>query len=139
MMLIVSATTSVRTTARTRFGARTLFLSPPTTPLNPATRRPALCSPRAIGESQGTILLRACTHLLTFNSSCCVDEMKSIFLLFIRFVRDRHLQYDFELGAAFAWCAPAMFTHPLPYLYFVFLTILLVDRAHRDDHKCTLK
>lgn len=51
----------------------------------------------------------------------------------------RHLQYDFELTAALSWCLPAMFTHALPYLYFVFLFILLTHRAVRDDHKCGMK
>ena len=55
----------------------------------------------------------------------------------------RHLQYDFELAAAFAWCLPAGlatgFQYPLPFFYFIFLVILLTDRAHRDDHRCGMK
>ena len=33
----------------------------------------------------------------------------------------------------------AGFTHSLPYFYFVFLTLLLFDRAFRDDARCASK
>eukprot|EP01116_Phalansterium_solitarium_P007994 TRINITY_DN2112_c1_g1_i1.p2 TRINITY_DN2112_c1_g1~~TRINITY_DN2112_c1_g1_i1.p2 ORF type:complete len:434 (-),score=164.11 TRINITY_DN2112_c1_g1_i1:431-1732(-) len=51
----------------------------------------------------------------------------------------RHFQYVPELTLAFMWTVPAGFTHILPYLYFVFLTILLLDRAGRDEVKCREK
>ena len=35
--------------------------------------------------------------------------------------------------------APALFDKLPPYLYVVFLTILLIDRSMRDDLRCSLK
>lgn len=51
----------------------------------------------------------------------------------------RHFHYIPELMGAFFWTVPALFTHFLPYFYFFFLTILLVDRAFRHDQRCALK
>ncbi|CUI16288.1 7-dehydrocholesterol reductase [Candidatus Protochlamydia naegleriophila] len=51
----------------------------------------------------------------------------------------RHFHYLPELLAAFCWSAPALFEHFLPYFYFTFLTILLIDRAFRDDRRCLHK
>jgi len=52
----------------------------------------------------------------------------------------RKINYFFELCAAFSWCMPLF--HPkyfLPWFYFVFLFVLLVDRAWRDDARCESK
>lgn len=51
----------------------------------------------------------------------------------------RHFHYVPELALAFAWTVPAGFTHLLPWFYWVFLTILLFDRAGRDDKRCSAK
>lgn len=51
----------------------------------------------------------------------------------------RHFHYVPELTLALAWSLPAGFSHFLPYFYFVFLTILLTDRAGRDDQRCRTK
>lgn len=51
----------------------------------------------------------------------------------------RHFHYIPEILAAFFWSAPALFDNFLPYFYVVFLTILLVNRAYRDDQRCALK
>jgi 7-dehydrocholesterol reductase len=51
----------------------------------------------------------------------------------------RHFHYIPELMGAFFWSLPALFNHFLPYFYFVFLTILLVDRAFRHDKRCADK
>ncbi|RWS10142.1 7-dehydrocholesterol reductase-like protein [Dinothrombium tinctorium] len=51
----------------------------------------------------------------------------------------RHMNYAFEIGLAFVWSATASFISPIPYFYVIFLTILLVHRSLRDDHKCRLK
>jgi 7-dehydrocholesterol reductase len=45
----------------------------------------------------------------------------------------RHINYVWELTAAFLWTCPAGFDNFLPYFYFAFLTILLVDRQYRDE------
>ncbi|KAL8043638.1 hypothetical protein ABFX02_09G128037 [Erythranthe guttata] len=51
----------------------------------------------------------------------------------------RHFHYVPEILAAFFWTLPALFNHFLPYFYVVFLTILLLDRAKRDDDRCKSK
>jgi 7-dehydrocholesterol reductase len=51
----------------------------------------------------------------------------------------RHFHYVPELAMALAWALPAGRTAFLPYFYFAFLTILLVDRANRDDRRCQAK
>lgn len=48
----------------------------------------------------------------------------------------RHFNYLAELTLALMWTLPAGLSHLLPYLYFFFLVILLVDRAHRDELRC---
>lgn len=51
----------------------------------------------------------------------------------------RHFHYIPEILGAFFWSVPALFTHVLPYFYVAFLTILLVERAFRDDKRCAQK
>jgi 7-dehydrocholesterol reductase len=51
----------------------------------------------------------------------------------------RHFHYIPELLGALCWTAPALLESPIPYLYFIFLTALLTDRANRDDIKCQKK
>ena len=47
----------------------------------------------------------------------------------------RHINYLFEILLALSWSLPA---GPgfMPYVYVLFLTILLVDRAYRDELRC---
>ena len=51
----------------------------------------------------------------------------------------RHFHYVPEIAAAFFWSLPALFENFSPYFYVCFLTILLVDRAFRDDRRCAKK
>jgi 7-dehydrocholesterol reductase len=51
----------------------------------------------------------------------------------------RHFHYLPELSAAFLWSCATGFTHLMPFFYVIFLTILLVHRAFRDDEKCSKK
>ena len=51
----------------------------------------------------------------------------------------RHFHYVPELLAALMWSIPALFFSFMPYFYFVFLTILLLDRAVRHDKLCAEK
>jgi 7-dehydrocholesterol reductase len=51
----------------------------------------------------------------------------------------RHFHYVPELTVALVWSLPAGTTHFLPYFYPLFLMILLVDRAGRDDRRCRAK
>ncbi|KAM0017609.1 putative 7-dehydrocholesterol reductase [Helianthus debilis subsp. tardiflorus] len=51
----------------------------------------------------------------------------------------RHFHYVPEIMSAFFWTVPALFDNCLPYFYVAFLTILLLDRAKRDDDRCRSK
>lgn len=51
----------------------------------------------------------------------------------------RHFHYIPEILAAFFWSLPALFSHFSPYFYVTFLTVLLLDRAFRDDRRCAQK
>jgi 7-dehydrocholesterol reductase len=51
----------------------------------------------------------------------------------------RHFHYIPEIGAAFFWSVPALFYNFSPYFYVCFLTLLLFDRAFRDDKRCAKK
>jgi 7-dehydrocholesterol reductase len=51
----------------------------------------------------------------------------------------RHFHYVPEILAAFFWALPALATGFLAYFYVIFLTLLLLDRAQRDDKRCAKK
>ena len=51
----------------------------------------------------------------------------------------RHFHYVPELIVAAAWTVPAGFSSPLPWAYQVFLFVLLMDRARRDEKRCAAK
>lgn len=67
------------------------------------------------------------------------EERTSLLLCSGWWALARHFHYIPEIMASFFWCVPALFEHPLPYFYPVYLTILLVDRAWRDDARCADK
>ena len=66
-------------------------------------------------------------------------ERESLLLLSGWWGVARHFHYVPELMLAFAWTVPAGFTHFLPWFYWVFLFILLMDRARRDEKRCAAK
>jgi 7-dehydrocholesterol reductase len=51
----------------------------------------------------------------------------------------RHFHYVPEVIAAFCWTLPALFDNSLPYLYPVFLVVLLVHRVFRNAERCAAK
>jgi 7-dehydrocholesterol reductase len=51
----------------------------------------------------------------------------------------RHFHYVPEFVVALAWTATTGFANALPYLYPLFLAILLLDRVGRDDRRCHAK
>ena len=51
----------------------------------------------------------------------------------------RHFHYVPEILGALFWTLPALAGGVLPYFYVVFLTVLLTDRALRDDRRCAAK
>jgi 7-dehydrocholesterol reductase len=48
----------------------------------------------------------------------------------------RHFHYAAEIALAIAWTVPSGASHLLPWIYPLFLTILLVHRSDRDDLRC---
>jgi len=51
----------------------------------------------------------------------------------------RHFHYLPEILASVFWTLPCGFSDAMPWFYVVFLTILLLDRAFRDDARCAAK
>nr|ABD91557.1 7-dehydrocholesterol reductase medium variant [Xenopus laevis] len=51
----------------------------------------------------------------------------------------RHLNYTGDLMGSLAYCLACGFDHLLPYFYFIYMTILLVHRCIRDEHRCSSK
>ncbi|CAN8061475.1 unnamed protein product [Agarophyton chilense] len=51
----------------------------------------------------------------------------------------RHINYVFEITLALCWSLPAARSGVMPYVYVSFLTILLTDRAYRDELRCAAK
>lgn len=51
----------------------------------------------------------------------------------------RHFHYIPEIIGALCWTLPALFDNFIPYFYVIFLTVLLVDRAFRDERRCSKK
>jgi 7-dehydrocholesterol reductase len=51
----------------------------------------------------------------------------------------RHIHYIPEILASVFWCIPVQKTHMIAYFYPFYLTLLLLDRAWRDDARCADK
>ncbi|XP_077979622.1 7-dehydrocholesterol reductase-like [Glandiceps talaboti] len=51
----------------------------------------------------------------------------------------RHMNYTGDLMGSLSYCLATGFGHVLPYFYIVFMTILLVHRCLRDEHRCRCK
>ena len=51
----------------------------------------------------------------------------------------RHFHYLPDIINLFLYCSPAGFNHILPFMYFIYLTILLLDRTYRIDERCLKK
>jgi len=52
----------------------------------------------------------------------------------------RKINYSFELGVAYCWCAGAGLDFSFwPFIYAFFLTVLLIHRIYRDEDKCRTK
>lgn len=67
------------------------------------------------------------------------DKKESILLASGFWGLSRHINYMFEILSAFLWELPSLFFSIVPYMYVIFLTVLLVHRSHRDDLKCRKK
>ncbi len=64
------------------------------------------------------------------------EERRSLLLTSGWWGISRHFHYLPELLAAFCWVAPVGLDRLLPWFYFIFLSILLTQRAFRDDRRC---
>ncbi|KAJ3593543.1 hypothetical protein NHX12_005877 [Muraenolepis orangiensis] len=51
----------------------------------------------------------------------------------------RHFNYTGDLMGSLAYCAACGGGHLLPYFYMVYMTVLLVHRCVRDEHRCGSK
>mmetsp|Transcript_9693 Transcript_9693/g.17455 ORF Transcript_9693/g.17455 Transcript_9693/m.17455 type:complete len:477 (-) Transcript_9693:77-1507(-) len=51
----------------------------------------------------------------------------------------RHFHYLPEILASLCWSVPVQANYVMAYFYTIFLTILLADRAYRDDLRCAAK
>lgn len=51
----------------------------------------------------------------------------------------RHMNYTGDLMGSLAYCMACGGTHLLPYFYIIYMTILLVHRCIRDEHRCSSK
>ncbi|MCA9611103.1 MAG: hypothetical protein KC619_36160 [Myxococcales bacterium] len=67
------------------------------------------------------------------------EEKQSLLLVSGWWSLSRHFHYVPEITAAICWSFPVLFAHVLPWFYVIFLTILLTDRAGRDERRCAAK
>ncbi|MGH0159733.1 UNVERIFIED_CONTAM: hypothetical protein FKN15_037673 [Acipenser sinensis] len=51
----------------------------------------------------------------------------------------RHFNYTGDLMGSLSYCLACGFSHLLPYFYIIYMTILLVHRCIRDEHRCSSK
>ncbi|XP_018410569.1 PREDICTED: 7-dehydrocholesterol reductase isoform X1 [Nanorana parkeri] len=51
----------------------------------------------------------------------------------------RHMNYTGDLMGSLSYCLAGGFDHLLPYFYIIYMTILLVHRCLRDEHRCSSK
>jgi len=77
----------------------------------------------------------------TTNTSATPNKVQQSLLLVDGYWKiSRHFHYVPEVLASLCWSAPALDTaFFLPYFYVIYLSILLLDRAHRDDDRCLKK
>ena len=51
----------------------------------------------------------------------------------------RHTNYTYEILTSAMWSAPGYQYGPIPFVYLLYITILLVHRIYRDEAKCSKK
>ena len=91
--------------------------------------------------SDGLLIARLIRYETVDPASGALVKRKSLLLASGWWGTARHQHYCFELMAAYSWGLLAgVHTHGLlPLFYPIFLTVLLVHRAHRDEEKCIAK
>lgn len=79
-------------------------------------------------------------QLIIANYTTQTGEQKQSLLLASGFWGiSRHFHYVPEFLGAFFWSVPALFDSFLPFFYVIFLALLMVERAVRDDRRCAKK
>lgn len=79
-------------------------------------------------------------QLIIANYTTQTGEQKQSLLLASGFWGiSRHFHYVPEFLGAFFWSVPALFDSFLPYFYVIFLALLMIERAVRDDRRCANK
>ncbi|XP_028916960.1 7-dehydrocholesterol reductase isoform X2 [Ornithorhynchus anatinus] len=51
----------------------------------------------------------------------------------------RHFNYTGDLMGSLAYCLACGFNHIFPYFYIIYMSILLIHRCIRDEHRCSSK
>lgn len=90
-------------------------------------------------NGKGTVWGKAPSKIEATYTTTSGETKRSLLLTSGWWGLSRHFHYVPEILAAFFWTVPALFEHFLPYFYVIFLTILLFDRAKRDDDRCRSK
>jgi 7-dehydrocholesterol reductase len=98
------------------------------------------------GRQPRKIVAKYKTTTTSANGTQRVEEKQSLLLLDGWWTISRHFHYVPEILASFFWSLPAGWpTQGVvaallgPYFYVLYLTILLTDRAFRDDDRCRSK
>jgi 7-dehydrocholesterol reductase len=91
-------------------------------------------------NGQCTIWGKEPTKIVAEYTTSNGEVRKSLLLTSGWWSISRHFHYVPEILASFFWSLPALDSAFLaPYFYVIYLTILLVDRAYRDDDRCKKK
>jgi len=67
------------------------------------------------------------------------EQKKSLLLASGWWGVSRHFHYVLEISLAFFWTFPALFYHFIPWFYVIYLVILLLHRAYREEARCLQK
>lgn len=79
-------------------------------------------------------------QLIIANYTTQTGEQKQSLLLASGFWGiSRHFHYVPEFCGAFFWTIPVLFQSVLPYFHILFLALLMIERAMRDDARCAKK
>ena len=90
-------------------------------------------------DGKCTIWGRKPTIIRTTYQTTEGETKKSLLILSGWWGVSRHFHYIPELVAAFCWSVPGLLSSVIPYMYFIFLFVLLTHRAVRDDKRCEEK
>ena len=93
----------------------------------------------ALDDGSGPVAVIRAKYEFHNESTGKTSTKSSILLVDGWWAVSRHFHYLPEITASVAWCLPALGSGAMPYFYPFYLTLLLVDRAFRDDRRCRNK